>query len=69
MITSLKISLTIRSRVSLMLHKKVKGQSLVEFALVLPILLMLLLGIIEEGRIIWAYMMTRLRVIPGLLWC
>lgn len=38
-----------------MLHKKVKGQSLVEFALVLPILLMLLLGIIEGGRIIWAY--------------
>ncbi|MFC1975648.1 TadE/TadG family type IV pilus assembly protein [Chloroflexota bacterium] len=34
---------------------KQKGQSLVEFALILPLLLMLLLGIIEGGRIIWAY--------------
>ena len=34
---------------------KTKGQSLVEFALILPILLLLILGIIEGARIIWAY--------------
>ncbi|MDX1521613.1 MAG: TadE family protein, partial [Anaerolineae bacterium] len=38
-----------------MLRTRGKGQSLVEFALILPVLLMLLLGIIEGGRIIWAY--------------
>ena len=38
-----------------MLKHKSKGQSLVEFALILPILLMLLLGIFEIGRVIWAY--------------
>ena len=38
-----------------MLRNKGKGQGLVEFALILPILLMLLLGIVEGGRIIWAY--------------
>jgi hypothetical protein len=34
---------------------KTKGQALTEFALTLPILLLLLLGIIEGARIIWAY--------------
>jgi hypothetical protein len=34
---------------------KARGQALTEFALVLPILLLLLLGIIEGGRIAWAY--------------
>jgi hypothetical protein len=32
-----------------------KGQSLVEFALILPILLLLILGVVEVGRIVWAY--------------
>ena len=36
------------------LIKDKKGQSLIEFALVLPILLLVLLGIIEFGRIIMA---------------
>ncbi len=35
--------------------KNKRGQGLVEFALILPLLMMLLLGIIEGGRIIWAY--------------
>jgi hypothetical protein len=35
--------------------KKQKGQGLVEFALILPLLLLLLLGIVEGARIIWAY--------------
>ncbi|MEN6391832.1 MAG: TadE family protein [Syntrophomonas sp.] len=33
-----------------------EGQSLVEFAMVLPLLLLLLMGIVEFGRIISAYM-------------
>jgi hypothetical protein len=37
------------------INRKTKGQGLVEFALILPLLLLLLLGIIEGGRIIWAY--------------
>jgi hypothetical protein len=37
------------------MKQKTRGQSLVEFALILPILLLLLLGIIEGGRIVWAY--------------
>ena len=37
------------------MKEKTRGQSLVEFALILPILLLLLLGIIEGARIIWAY--------------
>jgi len=37
------------------IKNKTKGQGLVEFALILPLLLMLILGIIEGGRIIWAY--------------
>jgi hypothetical protein len=35
--------------------KRQKGQGLTEFALILPLLLLLLLGIIEASRIIWAY--------------
>lgn len=38
-----------------MLHKKEKAQGLVEFALILPAFLLLLLGVIEAARIIWAY--------------
>ena len=38
------------------LHNK-KGQSIVELALILPILLMLLFGILEFGRVYGAYMM------------
>ncbi len=36
-------------------QKNREGQSLVEFALMLPILLLVILGIIEAGWIIWAY--------------
>ena len=35
-----------------------KGQGLLEFALVLPLLLLLVYGIIELGRLIWIYSMT-----------
>lgn len=38
-----------------MLGKRKKGQGLVEFALILPILLLVLLGIIEAAWVIWAY--------------
>ncbi len=38
-----------------MLIKKQKGQGLVEFALILPFLLLALLAIVEAARIIWAY--------------
>ncbi|MEW5959564.1 MAG: TadE/TadG family type IV pilus assembly protein, partial [Chloroflexota bacterium] len=38
-----------------MMLKKNRGQGLTEFALILPVLLLLLLGIIEAGRVIWAY--------------
>ncbi len=34
---------------------KTRGQALTEFALILPLLLLLLLGIIEGARIVWAY--------------
>jgi Flp pilus assembly protein TadG len=40
------------------LNTKHKGQALVEIALVLPILLMLVFGIIEFGRILNAYIMV-----------
>ena len=39
-------------------HRDCKGQALVEMALVLPILLMLLFGIIEFGRVFNAYLVT-----------
>ncbi|TCS83337.1 TadE/TadG family type IV pilus assembly protein [Tepidibacillus fermentans] len=42
------------------LRKRIKGeegQSLVEFTLVIPILLLLLLGIIEFGHIFYAYLL------------
>jgi hypothetical protein len=38
-----------------MLLRKRKGQAMTEFALILPLLLLLLLGIIEAARVIWAY--------------
>ncbi|MCP4363009.1 MAG: hypothetical protein GY796_33810 [Chloroflexi bacterium] len=38
-----------------MLRKSRKGQSLVEFAFILPILLLVILGIIEAAWIVWAY--------------
>lgn len=37
------------------LHKGEQGQAMVEMALVLPLLLLLLLGIIEMGRVGYAY--------------
>ena len=36
-------------------HKKEKGQSLVEFALVLPILLILLAGVLDVARMYYVY--------------
>jgi hypothetical protein len=44
------------------LKNKQKGQGLVEFALILPVFLLLLLGIIEAARIIWAYMTVQTAV-------
>jgi hypothetical protein len=44
------------------LHKKEKAQGLVEFALILPVLLLLLLGIIEAARVIWAYITVQTAV-------
>ena len=38
-----------------MLQKNQKGQGLTEFALILPVLLLLILGVIEASRVIWAY--------------
>jgi hypothetical protein len=35
--------------------RKQKGQSFVEFALILPLLLLLILGVIEAARVIWAF--------------
>ncbi len=50
-----------------------RGQDLVEYAIVFPVLMLLLLGIIEFGRIIYSYNAisnaaregTRLAVLPG----
>ena len=36
-------------------HKFHKGQDLVEFALILPVLLLLIFGIIEAGRLLFMY--------------
>lgn len=36
-------------------RKKRRGQSLVEFALVSPIFLLMVFGIIEGGRLVWTY--------------
>jgi Flp pilus assembly protein TadG len=36
------------------MYKSERGQGLVEFSLVLPIFLMLLMGIVDFGRVIWA---------------
>lgn len=41
------------------LKKREKGQALVEFVLVLPILLILLLGIVEFGQIYFSYILTQ----------
>lgn len=39
-------------------HQKERGQSLVEFALVLPILLLLMMGILDLGRFLFLYSQT-----------
>lgn len=41
------------------LKKREEGQALVEFVLVLPILLILLLGMIEFGQIYFSYLLTQ----------
>ena len=38
-----------------MKHKKERGQSLLEFALVLPVLLVVLAGVLDLGRLYFAY--------------
>ena len=38
-----------------MINKKERAQGIVEFALVLPLLLVLMLGIIEVGRLLFIY--------------
>jgi Flp pilus assembly protein TadG len=35
--------------------RRERGQSLVEFAIVLPILVVLLLGVVDAARLIWTY--------------
>lgn len=45
-----------------MLRKQEKAQGLVEFALILPVLLLLLLGIIEGARVIWSYITVQTAV-------
>ncbi|MEW6404066.1 MAG: TadE/TadG family type IV pilus assembly protein [Chloroflexota bacterium] len=40
---------------SLSLHRKTWGQGLLEFALVLPILLLLVIGVLEAGRLMFIY--------------
>lgn len=38
-----------------LLHRRRTGQGLVEFALVFPIFIMLLLGVFDIGRAVFAY--------------
>src|SRR5262245_10951605 len=45
--------------------KKDDGQSLVEFALVLPILLVVCFGIVEMGRMTWAWNMAQQAAAEG----
>lgn len=42
------------------MNKNEKGQSMVEMALVLPILLLILMGIFDMGRIMYTYMHLQL---------
>lgn len=35
-------------------HKSMRGESIIEFAIVLPVLLGFLIGIMDIGRVIWA---------------
>ena len=42
-------------RMGIGMIKEQKGQSLVEFALVLPLLLLLICGIVDLGRLLFAY--------------
>lgn len=38
-----------------MVRRKQRGQALVEFALILPVLMLILLGIFDVGRMVYAY--------------
>ncbi len=47
------------------IHKKLPGQSLLEFALVLPILLLLIMGLFDIGRAIFYYAILNTAVREG----
>lgn len=49
-----KILGSIRENVTISLQKKTRGQAVLEFALLLPILLLLLIGTLEFGRLFFA---------------
>lgn len=56
MLKFLKFNFDINSRAQLAPRPRQRGQSLVELALMLPFLLVLLIGVLDLGRIYFAYM-------------